>query len=58
MKSIPEPSISVPSWEGRGVLDTEVSSLKLVGEDMARAGTETMMHETVLEESNMVCMVD
>ena len=55
MKLMPEPSISVPSWEGRGMVDTEVSSLKLVGEDMA--GTKPMMQETVLEESNMVCMV-
>jgi len=56
MKSIPEPSISVPSWEGRGRADTEVSSLKLVGEDMD--GTNATMQEIVLEESNMVCMVD
>ncbi len=34
MKSIPEPSISVPSWEGRGIVDAEVSSMKLVSEDM------------------------
>lgn len=56
MKLIPEPSISTPSWEGRGMVDTEVSSLKLVGEDMT--GTKPTMQETVLEESNMVCMVD
>lgn len=55
LKLIQEPSISVPSWEGRGVVDTEVSSLKLVGEDMA--GTKTTIPETELEVSNVVCMV-
>lgn len=36
--------------------DTKVSSFKLVGGDMA--GTKSTMQETVLEESNRVCMVD
>ena len=54
MKLVPEPSISIPSWEGRGMLDTEVSSLKVVGEDMVWA--KTAMQETELEESNTECM--
>ncbi len=38
------------------MVDTEVSSLKLVGKDMA--WTKTTMQEMELEESNMVYMVD
>ncbi len=38
------------------MVDTEVSSLKLVGGDMV--GAMAMVQETVLEESNMVCMVN
>lgn len=55
MALIPEPSISIPSWEGRGMVETEVSSLKLVGEDMV--GEEATAQETELEESNLECMV-
>ena len=55
MELIPEPSISIPSWEGRGTVDTEVSSLKLVGDDMV--GTKPTMQEKELEESNAECMV-
>ncbi len=38
------------------MVDTEVSSLKLVGGDTV--GAMAMVQETVLEESNMVCMVN
>lgn len=55
MALTPEPSISIPSWEGRGTVDTEVSSLKLVGEDIV--GTKPAMQETELEESTAECMV-
>ncbi|KAI9439225.1 hypothetical protein H4582DRAFT_2057046 [Lactarius indigo] len=47
--------MSVPSREGRGTLDTEVSSLKFAGEVMV--GTNTATQETELEESNTACMV-
>ena len=52
-----EPSISVPSWEGRlrGVVDPEVSSFKLVDGDIAE--TKTTMQDTVLEDIRAMAVV-
>jgi hypothetical protein len=55
MALIPEPSISIPSWEGRGMEDTDVSSLKLVGEDIV--GTKPTMQDTELDELDAECMM-
>jgi hypothetical protein len=55
MALIPEPSISIPSWEGRGMEDTDVSSLKLVGEDIV--GTKPTTQDTELDELDAECMM-